>query len=169
MRISLASSATALTLVGCVVLSACDEQPSAPPIPEPVLGAEASAQAPARSRAGNYRVESPAEPLTAGESSTVELAVVPGPNLKINLEYPWKIEFEEVEGLSLATTLLKREALSLSEERATIPLDISAEAAGDYTLNARGNFSVCNDDRCDILRDEALQFTVTVQDAAEPS
>ncbi|RAL23694.1 hypothetical protein DL240_05920 [Lujinxingia litoralis] len=158
----------AVALLSVGLGSGCEGKPApAPPEPGAMGGGAQSGQG--AERAGNYRVEAPAAPLTVGAESTAELAVVPGPNLKINLEYPWKIEFEEVEGLTMATTLLNRQALQLSEERATIPLRLTPSAAGEYTLKARGNFSVCNDDRCDILRDEALQFKVTVQDAAEPS
>ncbi|RDV39114.1 hypothetical protein DV096_00650 [Bradymonadaceae bacterium TMQ3] len=162
-------SAAALTLVGSVWLTGCESQQAAPHSPEPLAGAAAQASPGSRARASNYRVESPSEAIVAGASTEVALAVVPGANLKINLEYPWKITFEEVEGLQLGTTVLNREALQLSEARATIPLEVSAEQPGDYTLNAVGNFSVCNDDRCDILRDEALQFTVKVQQADQAS
>lgn len=167
MRNSLASGALALTLL--VALAGCESEQAMVVTPEPFSGAAEQAGSSSRARAGNYRVESPAEAIVAGAASEVALAVVPGPNLKINLEYPWKITFEEVEGLSLATTLLNRDALQLTEERALIPLEVTAEQAGDYTLDAVGNFSVCNDDRCDILRDEALQFTVKVRQADEAS
>lgn len=169
MRISLAMSAAALTLVGSASLMGCEPKQAAPVAPEPMAAAPSEASPGSRARATNYRLESPSEPIAAGAASRVDLGVVPGANLKINLEYPWKITFEEVEGLSLGTTVLNREALQLTEARATIPLEVTAEEAGDYTLNAVGNFSVCNDDRCDILRDEALQFTVKVQQADQAS
>lgn len=169
MQISLAKSAVALTLVASATMMGCEPQQAEPLSPEPLAGASAQVSSGSRTRASNYRVESPSEAIVAGTASQVDLGVVPGANLKINLEYPWKITFEEVEGLRLGTTVLNREALQLSEARATIPLEVTAEQPGDYTLNAVGNFSVCNDDRCDILRDEALQFTVKVQQADQAS
>ena len=43
----------------------------------------------------------------------------------------------------------------------TIPL--SAVAAGSGDLNIIGNFSVCNDEQCFVLRGESLKLSVSVK------
>lgn len=114
-------------------------------------------------KSDQYRVQvMEAEPV-AGEFETVFVQVLPGPNLEINLEFPWAVRLGEVEGLEFEPPALQREDLDLSVERAQVPVRLKAAQAGVYEVEARADFSVCNDDRCDILRDEPLSFTVRVQ------
>lgn len=113
-----------------------------------------------RDRSDQFTMTVSGAEIEVGNQAEVQLQLLPGPDLKINLEFPWVIEFEEVDALEYGATRLGSDAMDLQDERATIPLTITAEEPGNYEVTARADFSVCNDDRCDILRDEPLSFMV---------
>ena len=102
--------------------------------------------------------------LMVGQEQDVRLAVLPKPDLKINLEFPWSVEFSEGDDLAFDQLQWDREAMDMSEERVAIPLTVTAASAGAHTIEGRANFSVCNDDRCYIFSDEALEFVVHAEE-----
>ena len=114
----------------------------------------------ARDRSDQFTMTVSGADIEVGNQAEVQLQLLPGPDLKINLEFPWVIEFEEVDALEYGATRLGSDAMDLQDERATIPVTITAGEPGNYEVMARADFSVCNDDRCDILRDEPLSFMV---------
>ncbi len=102
--------------------------------------------------------------LEVGQPQTVTIQVFPKEDLKINLEFPWSIEFLDNDELELDQVEWDQESIEMSEEQAEIPLTVTAASAADHRLEARANFSVCNDDRCYIFSDESLEFVVHAQD-----
>jgi hypothetical protein len=126
------------------------------------VAAEASEGAPAApvGSSEHYTMRVEGAEVAAAEPAQLELQLLPGPDLKINLEFPWTIEFEEQEGLELPAGVLDASAMELTDEVARIPMDVTVTEAGTREVTARANFSVCNDDRCEILRDQKLQFSV---------
>lgn len=102
--------------------------------------------------------------VEVGEESRVEFQVFPGPDLRINDEFPWAIEFDDVEGLELGASSMDWTDMELRDERATIPVDVTAAQVGRYTLEAKADLSVCNDERCDILRGEPVELVVEAQE-----
>jgi hypothetical protein len=153
-----------------LAMSACDGRQPEPQadVVEPVPAAKKAAK-----RAGaddRYATKSPDAQADVGKSTEVEFRIEPRGDLKINKEYPWKIEFHEVDGMAFENAILGADTLKLTDEAATIPLSLTASRAGKSTLKATGSFSVCNPQRCDILRDEPLEFTVVaVASADEPA
>lgn len=114
-------------------------------------------------KSDQYQIQVVEAEHQAGAQETLLVEVLPGPNLEINLEFPWALRLPQVEGLEFQSPELKRDELDLTLERAQLPVKFQAAQAGVYEVEARADFSVCNDDRCDILRDEPLSFTVRVQ------
>ncbi len=108
----------------------------------------------------HYSMQLSEREIAAGEDEEVGLELLPGTDLRVNLDFPWSIEFEETDGIELGASSLDGDAMELTEERAVIPVELMAEAQGEHTVAARGNFSVCNDDICHILRDESVEFVV---------
>lgn len=98
--------------------------------------------------------------LVAGDDGELVVEVYPSSDLRINLDFPWSLNFEETEGLELKTMEFDGEEMELSEEVAQIPVGARVEEPGEYVVSARGDFSVCNDEICHILRDEHVEFAV---------
>jgi hypothetical protein len=112
-----------------------------------------------------YSVTSPGTAVTVGKTQTVEFEVKPASGLKINHDYPWKVSFESAEGVEIASKTVGGSKIELADEAATIPVQLRASAAGEHKLAARGSFSVCNDTKCYVMRDEAVEFELAAADA----
>jgi hypothetical protein len=112
-----------------------------------------------------YDVRSPEKAVSVGQKQTVELAITPGDGLKINKEFPWKLEFSPPKGVQLAQKRVSGDQIDLAESQATIPLHLEADAAGVHKLDATADFSVCNDTKCYVIRDQALSFDVKAEQA----
>lgn len=125
--------------------------------------AEPAAEAVAVDKSDQYTVQVLEGELGVGDFETLLVQVLPGPGLEINLEFPWAVRLGQVEGLEFEAAEIKRDELDLTVERAQLPVKLKADQAGVYEVEARADFSVCNEERCDILRDEPLPFTVHVQ------
>jgi hypothetical protein len=101
--------------------------------------------------------------VAVDDAATVNLEILPGSDLKINLDYPWEFEFSEADGVELAEERLRFADLDLTEERAIIPVGVTALEPGRHTVSGKGDFSVCNDDICEIMRGEPVEFVVEAQ------
>lgn len=101
--------------------------------------------------------------VSAGEQSEVTFKVLAGSGLKPNEEYPaWDFDLQPPAGVNLATGSFDRETVELTGDGAVFRTTLKAEEAGEVTIPAVGNFSMCNDSTCHIMRDQKLAFTVRV-------
>lgn len=116
----------------------------------------------AANRASNYSARVQESRLSTEPEQTLALIVRPGRGLKINEDFPWKFDFDAVEGLGMPATTLAGDQIKLEEMQALIPVSLGEVTPGTYKVEATGNFSVCNDDRCDILRNERMEFEIEV-------
>lgn len=114
-------------------------------------------------RSDQYTTEIDGATVVVDENNQVKLQVFPGPDLNINDEFPWMIEFDDVEGLEFEQSDLRWDDMELTDDKATIPISVTAEDIGEYTVEAKADLSVCNEDRCDILRDEPLEVGLEAQ------
>lgn len=135
----------------------------------------ASAQAPAEGKStestsnnrDRYNVVSPGTSVNVGETQTVQFSIEPTGGLKINHDYPWKVTFEDTDGVDIASPTVGGSKIELADEAATIPVQLRASKDGDHKLAARGSFSVCNDTKCYVMRDEAVEFKLAAQTSQE--
>ncbi len=111
----------------------------------------------------HYTLHVDRDDLIVGEEGIVGFEIRPGDHLEINLDFPWRVEFDEVEGIEFGEQQLGRGDLDLEKERAIMPVDLTALDEGQFRIEARADFSVCNDQRCDIMRDEPVEFIVQAQ------
>ncbi len=102
-----------------------------------------------------------------GETQTGTIEIEPGTDLEINLEFPWSLEINDVEGVEIDDHQIAQEQMELNKERARIPFDYSAAEEGEYTVTATGDFSVCNDEVCHFARGEDIEFVVDAGMQAE--
>ncbi len=114
-------------------------------------------------RSHQYTMRVEGSEIDVGEESAVELLVLPGPDLKINNEFPWSIEFDEIDGLVVERSKMNWNDMELQDEQATIPVSVTAKEPGQHRLEGRADFSVCNDERCDILRNEPVELILEAQ------
>lgn len=129
-------------------------------------GSEEASEDGASQSAGNsdsYRLRVPEEPLAIGEATTVDLEVIPGPDLKVNREFGWKFNFDETSGVEMTSRNLRMGDMEVSDDGVIIPLEITADEAGRHTVSGLADFSVCNDEICPILIDEPIEFTLNAQ------
>lgn len=115
--------------------------------------------------AEHYDVRSAQQAIEVGKKAKVELAITPSDGLKINKEFPWKLEFSDTANVQLAQKAITGAQIDLDESEATFPVMLEASAAGEHKLAATGDFSVCNDTKCYSIRGEALEFTVEAKQA----
>lgn len=154
-----------------LLVAACEKDAPAPEQHE----AEASAPTQAAPtpdedlNADRYELVGPRAPVSVGEASDVTLSIKAADGLEINHEFPWSIEFSDADELELEQTTFAGGALQLGERSAEIPLKMAPNSPGEHTLEAVGNFSVCNDTQCYVIRDQKLAFNIEVAEADEQS
>jgi hypothetical protein len=58
-----------------------------------------------------------------------------------------------------------KDAIELKKSGASIPVKLKATAPGAHRLVATADFSVCNDSKCELYRDETVAFEIAAADA----
>lgn len=113
-----------------------------------------------------YAVESPSGKIPVGKKQKVELVIKPASGLKINDEFPWKLEVCDAQGVQLARKAFAKKDIELAEKAATVPVFVEAGAEGPHKLQVAGDFSVCTDKECYVIRNEPLAFNLEATAAA---
>lgn len=154
-------------------LTACQSSPapsapeaasSAPTAATPTPAAPASA-APATqaATAQPYTVRIVAGDAKAGQAGKSVVEVTPAAGFHMNLEFPVRLRVTPPTGLTLGKADLSKEDAELSEAALRFSVPFTAAAAGKVSLEALGDFSVCNDTTCKLIRDEKLAWDVDVK------
>lgn len=166
-RLRLVLAMAAGVFVVATAVAACDDGSTEPEARAPSAGPSADEQGAAASGEEapasdeRFRTRVRPEEVPAGTSTDVELAIEPKEGLKINLEYPsWTLEIEEAEGVEFASQSFDRDDFDLQESGATVSTKVTVPEQGARQWTGRADFSVCNDETCHILRDEAVAFRV---------
>jgi hypothetical protein len=110
-----------------------------------------------------FSVEPIAAPIVRGTQTEVKLKFVPGDGYKINTKFPWKLTAQANDAIELAETPIPKDAIVLAEAAATIPLSLTPPKSGKFPLKAVAGLSVCNEERCEIIRGQCVSVDVTVQ------
>ncbi|MGN6108997.1 MAG: hypothetical protein ACTHU0_28080 [Kofleriaceae bacterium] len=181
---SLLAIATTLTVAGCS--KSAGGQPNAAPessasptergdkiekiaVPGGAMPAGESAGAPAAEGAptamsaalrltpeeGQLSIEAPAD-ARAGAEAIAKVVVRPGPNFKVNVEFPTKLSLQTPTGVTLAKAELiaggldkaKGDAERIDEKELTFAVKLTPAASGSYTINGSFKFAVCDKDQC---------------------
>lgn len=143
-------------IVGIILLMACQDGRSQPNEPE--------GQPAASSNRGKYYDVSvtPGE-LTVAEKATVVVSLTPGSGYKWNDEYPARFALKAGDAVTLDKSefSFKKKEIEVTKKAAQLAVPLAVAEAGEQAIEFKGNFSVCNDTSCKIMRDEV--FTVTVE------
>ena len=121
----------------------------------------APAAAPAEGE--EFRVEARhAEAAKVGETLTAVLSATGVAPWHVNVEYPAKLEIVTVEGFSAPDSPMRKEAAAkLDEAELRFEVPLTAEEAGERTVELKLKFGLCNADRC-ISRESVQRWTVAV-------
>ncbi len=151
MRHPVSTTILALILASALV-AACDRGPRSGP----------SATAPV-SEDVLYVVEGPSAPAAVGSKQDVAFKIKAKPGWKINKEYDWSIDFEGGDGVVLETTEVGSSEIILTDAEAQIPVELQASRAGRIDIPAKGNFSICNETKCELYQNTDLTFVLAAQ------
>ena len=154
-------------LVAALAVTGCKKNASGPvaAADEPSGTSAETAEAPAVVKSDAlYDTASPTAAVKVGEPSEVALKIEPSDGFKINKEFRWNFEFHPSDAVEFESAKISSDALALEDAGATIPLKLTAKSAGEHKLKATGDFSVCNEDKCELYRDQEVAFTLQAED-----
>lgn len=100
---------------------------------------------------GQLAVQAPAD-AKAGSEATATIQVTPGPEYKVNVEFPTKLTLENAEGVTLAKAEFKAggpskdkgDADSFDDHKLTFTVKLTPTAAGAQTVKGSLKFAVCD-------------------------
>jgi len=94
--------------------------------------------------------------VKAGQETIANVVVTPGPNYKINFEYPTKLTLVSPTGVTLAKAemkaggpeKLKGDAEAFEEKQLKFAVKLVPAQSGSYTISGSFKFAVCDKDQC---------------------
>jgi hypothetical protein len=120
-------------------------------------GGSATADDPLKLKAaeGTLAISSPSD-AKAGAEAVAHLVLTPGTGFHVNTEFPIKLTLESPTGVTLAKGEFvagghdksKGDAESLDEQKLAIAIKLTPAAAGNYTINGKFKFAVCDATTC---------------------
>lgn len=112
-----------------------------------------------------YTVVARAVELKVGGKLTTELRIEPAEGLKYNKDFPSKFVVNAGRHAKCDKEDLTKRAgdVKMDGKVGVVSIPLSGIAAGTGSLSIMGNFSLCNDEQCFVLRGEQLSLQVTVK------
>ena len=146
----------AIFVFGVVVACGKDGQAREPAEPVPMAQPDAGKQ---------YTVVVAPVQLKVGATATVSLTIKPNKGLHFNEEFPAKFTVEATAFAKCPKDKLtaKTGEVKVAGGQGTVAIPLTGVAAGAGNIKVTGNFSVCSDEQCYMLRGEILTVPVTVQ------
>lgn len=114
-------------------------------------------------QAAPYTIRIAAGEAAAGKPATSVIEVRPAPGFHMNLEFPARLRVSPTPGVTLTKADLTKDDAELTAELLRFSVPFNAAAAGKVSLAGLGDFSVCNDSTCKLIRDEKLSWDVDVK------
>jgi hypothetical protein len=132
------------------------------PAVQPDSAAVQAAASPARVSDANFELAMEASGrYRVGQQAEVKILLEAKGAYKVNNEYPYRFKLQPTEGVKYESMLVRRDAVVLTKQRATMTIRLVPEAAGNRTVVGRFFFSICTDEKCLIdKRDLALSIQV---------
>jgi hypothetical protein len=119
---------------------------------------------------GTLAVVAPTD-VKAGTEAVAKITVTPGKGYKVNTEYPIKLKLASPpEGIALAKTEFaagghdkaKGDADALDEKGLELTVKLTPAASGNYTINGKFKFAVCDHDQC-LAKQETIAIAVAAK------
>jgi hypothetical protein len=124
----------------------------------------ASAAVAADPQAGLYTTEVKGG-LDVGKDGAIELVIKPAKGWKWNKDYPAKLELVNGQKVTFSKVALKKTEGDIKgdDTAGTVAIKGRGNAAGSETVSGTMSFSLCNEETCQVLRQRAVPFAVTVK------
>jgi hypothetical protein len=155
----------ALVMIAGVALGGCEQRRTLEDGP-----AAAGADKPAPSGPKRFSFDGLAHTVEQGKPAQVSLLVLPGGDLKINPDYPWKAVIAPNAALGISAPVkLTRDGFTFADATATLPISLTAAQAGDHKLEASVWLSVCekgDSQRCLWFEEEPVTLAIKVSPGA---
>ncbi len=112
-----------------------------------------------------YAVDAKPFTLKAGSQGTLVVTIKPGKGLHFNKEFPAKFTVEaNPTAKSTKDKLTSKDGdVRVEGANGVIHVPLQGTVAGQTALKITGNFSICSDEQCYMLRGESLTAQVTVK------
>jgi hypothetical protein len=122
-----------------------------------------------RPEEGTLAVVAPSD-VKAGSEAVAKITVTPGKGYKVNTEYPIKLKLTTTDGVALAKTdfaagghdKAKGDADALDEKGLELSVKMTPSATGNYTINGKFKFAVCDHDQC-LAKQENIAIAVAAK------
>ena len=111
----------------------------------------------------NFTVAVDAVSVVVGADGEARIAIKTADGFKINKDYPWKASVTEIPGLEFKEKSFSKDKWTLNDKDAALTLPVTAKEAGEKDVEAKLSFSVCNDSRCDVIRDHKVTLKVAAK------
>jgi hypothetical protein len=175
-RIALGAAIAAIAVAASCSKSAKNQEPA--PLPSNVVPAAPEAKgAPGttdqafrlKPEEGQLAIEVAGE-IKAGVETVANVVVTPGPNYKINFEYPTKLKLDALDGVTIAKpeqraggqSKDKGDAEAFEEKKLAFAVKLVPAASGSYTINGSFKFAVCDKDQC-LAKKEPIAIQVAAK------
>lgn len=160
-------SAAAFTLATTLACQGAPEAAKPAAAATPAVATPAPSAAPtvaaSPSAAAPYTVHIAPGAAVAGQPATSVIEVRPAAGFHMNLEFPARLRVSPPAGVTVTKPDLTKDDAELTEAHLRFSVAFNAAAAGKATLAGLGDFSVCNDTTCKLIRDEKLSWDVDVK------
>ena len=105
-----------------------------------------------------YQIYYPSKPLNSTQGQQT-IKVVPKPGYKVNQDFPHRIQVEPSETLKIKTPNLKGE---ITQTQLHYKVDVEGKN-GKHSLQAKADFSICNESMCKLYRATPVEWTAHIQ------
>jgi hypothetical protein len=87
-------------------------------------------------------------PYTSGKPGAAEVQVMAKGGYHCNDKYPYKFKVTDAPGVSFASPVFDKSALTLETSKATMKVDFTPDSKGEKTIAGVFSFSLCSSERC---------------------
>lgn len=103
--------------------------------------------------------------MKVGSTHKAKMIIEPSAGLKFNKDFPSSFIVSAGRHASCETKKLSKKTghVKVEGKKGAVTVPLKATAAGTGALSIIGNFSVCSEEQCYVLRGEKLALNVTVQ------
>lgn len=158
-------SVLSLTLVTALAACRNSEATPAPVLAPPAASKAHGVDAPGDANAKQFTVTAAPLSLKVGGAGTLTVTIKPARGLHFNKEFPAKFSVDANPNVRSNKDKLtaKDGDVKIVGVDGVLAVPLTGVTAGQTTVRVVGNFSVCSDEQCYMLRNEALSAQVVVK------
>jgi hypothetical protein len=103
--------------------------------------------------------------IVVGKQGNLELTILPAKGYKWNKDYPAKIKLPESKLVSFSKQVLKARDgdITAKDKHGVAKMVCTGTTAGTEEITATANFSVCNNETCQVLRKRNVVLNLVVK------